>query len=138
MPHETKPRSGKKYNITEEDFCLFQSEVNEALERLGLRLPVDFVLGVPEDMDEYVVAGTIIYESNQKVTFFLNPELKKKPTHGRLKYLALHEVIEFLLTDRFVKLISKGKRMKNSEWEETVHDVLNRLVCLVSPELLGE
>jgi hypothetical protein len=127
-------RSG--YDLTEEDFNLFRSEILGFLSRLGLRLPVEFVFGLPEETDSYVLAGTILYESNQKVLFFLNTTMKKKPSAERLRYLALHEVIEFLLTDRFLKLLHKGKRLKKEEWEDTVHEVMNRLVCLFDPDLL--
>ena len=131
-----KERSG--HELSEEDFLQFQEDILSHLDRLGVRMPVEFYFGLPEDTDEYHLAGTILFEGNNKVLFYLNNKPKKKITGKRIRYLALHEVIEFLLTDKFLPLLRRRRKVEKGEWDETVHAVLNRLICLVDPGLLQE
>lgn len=132
----------KQFFLKQADFDLFVEECEKYLTLLGLKkAPVSFSFETPPDLDSTHLAGCIIYEDSQKILIFLSPIWNREITEARIKYEALHECIELMLTEKFLTFaeesLEEGK-INQKRWAKAVHQALNSIIMLHAPELLKE
>jgi hypothetical protein len=136
---KTKRTKHKKYPVTREDFKFFCTECQCCMGLLGLhRAPVTFAHEVPPDAEDNL-GGSITYEDSQKILIYLAKEWPREVTRRKLKYLAVHEAIEILFTDKFLEFTEdcvREERVDYDKWQTIVHNTLHRVMMLYDERLM--
>ena len=120
-------------------YNLFVRECRKAADKLGLvDTRIKFMRGLPRGSPENAEAGSLSLGAARKAIIFLNPAQSADLTDDDIKYLALHETLELVITQRLKPLYldAAGDAADLEAWERNTHELVHRIINLVDGKLM--